>query len=129
MADRIDEELALLRQRYPNAKLGPDGRSILVEDWKLRPGWNSGQTRLLVVVPPGYPTTPPDNFYTAPELRLADGREPGNASSIVDLVGLKWRQFSYHVEASDWRTHAVITQGHNLSTFFEGVERRLSELS
>jgi len=129
VADRIDEELALLRQRHPSAKLGPDNQSVLVEDWKLPAGWSIDETRLLVVVPPGYPTTPPDNFYTAPELRLADGREPSNAQSIVDLADLSWRQFSYHVEACDWRPHAVVIEGHNLCTFFQGIERRLSELS
>ena len=128
MAERIEEELALLRHRYPGAKIGPGGSSILVEGWSLRNGWSAASTVGLVVVPPGYATTPPDNFYTGPDLRLANGQEPGN-SSLVDLLGSKWRQFSYHVEPSDWRPHATITEGHNLATFFQGVERRLSEAS
>lgn len=128
MAGRLDEELALVRKRHPTARLGPGDRSLLIDEWRLPSGWSSTQVRLMVVIPSGYPTTPPDNFYTTPDLVLAGGREPGNTSH-VDLEGARWRQFSYHVEASDWRPHAVVTEGHNLLTFLEAVEKRLSELS
>ena len=79
MRDRLDRELALLRTRYgPLKELDETG--LVIERFPLPSGWNLSTTRLLLLLPAGYPTTPPDNFYTDPDLRLATGAEPANTS-------------------------------------------------
>lgn len=77
--------------------------------------------------PAGYPITPPDNFYTDGDLRLSDGRQPGNTSQAEQL-GESWLQFSYHLESGDWRPQANLLAGDNLLTFLVGVSARLAEL-
>jgi hypothetical protein len=109
--------------------LGPNLEWFSITHWKLPPGWNKAETTVLVQIPPGYPVTPPDNFYTDNDLALANGQQPGN-SSVNQLVASKmWRMFSYHVEGRDWHPHADPLKGHNLLTFLYGVAKRLAEVS
>lgn len=93
----------------------------------MSPGWNQSETQVLVLIPSGYPTIPPDNFYTDDELRVADGRQPGSTTANQGQAGRMWLMFSYHVEPSDWTASAEIVEGHNLLTFLDGVAGRLME--
>lgn len=129
MLERRLQEVALLRARYGELDHGPNVEWLVFQAFKLPPGWNRGTMRLLVLVPPGYPMTPPDNFYVEPGLRLASGVTPGNYSEPASHLGQNWGQFSHHVETSDWTASANILDGHNLLTFMLGVEKRLSELN
>jgi hypothetical protein len=81
----------------------------------------------LILIPPGYPITPPDNFYTDNELRLSSGALPGNSNANTIQLERPWLQFSYHVESADWQPNSDLLQGHNLMTFLQGVAIRLSE--
>lgn len=91
-------------------------------------GWSKTETAILVLLPPGYPETPPDNFHTDPDLTLEGGAEPGNATGMIDHAGLRWRQFSWHFEdTQEWQSHAEVERGHNLLTFLLGVQQRLAE--
>lgn len=128
MFDRWLEELRLVEASYGTIEAGPELAWFIIPRWTLIVGWNKDQTPLLVQRPPGYPVTPPDNFYVDPELRLAGGAKPGNAD-LESQAARSWLRFSYHVEQSDWSPHAEIGKGHNLLTFLHGVKRRLEELS
>ncbi len=129
MIERRKEELRLVEAKYGDLEVDPNFEWFIVKRWGLGPGWNVTDTTVLVLFPPGYPVTPPDNFYTRNDLRLAAGGEPGNTSSNVNQAGRTWRQFSWHVEAADWRPHAEVLNGHNMLTFLEGVSQRLNEAS
>jgi hypothetical protein len=130
MLERRVREFALLEARYGELEHGPNGEWVIVKGWLLPVGWNKPATSVLVQIPPGYPVTPPDNFYTDNDLRLASGTDPGNTSGNQSPIdSRRWRMFSYHVEGSDWHPHADVLQGHNLQTFFAGVEQRLREAS
>lgn len=129
MRDRIQAELEILREIYGDVQAGPDGDWVLINGYKLPPGWNKEQIKLLILIPPGYPTTPPDNFYVNNELRLANGSVPGSTTCDKQIQGKPWLQFSYHVESPSWSPHADILKGHNLLTFMRGVEERLCEVN
>lgn len=129
MLERRQREIELIQAAYGELDLGPDLDWLLIKQWPLPAGWNKKSTEVLVLIPPGYPVTPPDSFYTEPDLCLAGGGQPGNTAQGHSVNGRSWRWFSYHVEAGDWRPHADLLQGHNLLTFLEGVRRRLSEVS
>lgn len=126
MKQRLERELAFVRQRYGEVEIGPSLDWFLIKRWPLDSAWAKGETQILVLLPGGYPTTPPDNFYADPDLRLADGSAPGNTSP-VSILGAQWLQFSFHVESGDWQPHADPERGHNLLTFLQGVARRLTE--
>ncbi len=127
MIDLRKRELELVAAEYGELDHGPDLDWVIMRRWRLPPGWNKEETRLLVVIPPGYPVTPPDNFYTDADLRLSDGRQPASTSQAAQL-GESWLQFSYHLESGDWRPQANLLDGDNLLTFLVGVAARLAEL-
>ena len=127
MLDIRRQEIELLRNRY-----GPFTHSegldwVRFNEFPLPPGWNRTVTSLLVIIPPGYPVTPPDNFYVASGLRTASGNMPSNYSEGHSHFGEQWGQFSFHVESGEWKPAANLLLGDNLLTFILGVERRLKE--
>jgi hypothetical protein len=128
MLERRRREIDLMRERYGEVEVAPDLTWVLIRRFLLPEGWGKTQTELLVPVPPGYPTTPPDNFYTDNDLKLASGTTIGNSSENSSVSGRVMRQFSFHI-ADDWRPHADLLQGHNLLTFLLGVESRMKELN
>jgi hypothetical protein len=125
MSDRIKRELALVRLAYGDLEVDVHLRWFVIRRWVLVPGWNKDSTRVLVLIPPGYAVTAPDNFYTDPDLALASGVKPGATSGPVEQAGRQWLQFSYHIEAGDWQPES----GHDLLTFLVGVYLRLKEVS
>ena len=128
MLERRERELELVRTEYGDLEIGSNLDWVIIKKWTLQTGWSKSETQVLVLIPPGYPVTPPDNFYTDNDLRLANGGQPSNSSVNVSQLGRFWLQFSYHVEPEDWKPHADLLQGHNLLTFLKiGVTRRLSE--
>jgi hypothetical protein len=128
MTPRLEEEFRLLEERFGYLEQDPDWGWFIIR-WPLPSGWNKQEVRVLVLIPPGYPATPPDNFYTDPDLRLANGQIPANASPDQMVANSLRLQFSYHVEPNTWHPHAEITRGHNLLTFLDGVGRRLNEVN
>lgn len=129
MTDRLEAEVKLLLEDGWEVDTGPEYQWIVVKAVPLPEGWNGPETDVLIKIRPGYPTTPPDNFYTDADLRLASGNKPGNAPNEETIAGRKWLMFSYHLEGGDWDPHAEPEKGHNLLTYLEGVRRRLSEAS
>jgi hypothetical protein len=128
--ERRQKELELVEAQFGELEHAPDLSWFVIRRLSLPLGWSKAETSVLILVPPGYPETPPDNFHTVPDLTLAGGGEPGNASSILDHAERRWRLFSWHFEdTNEWRPHAELEHGHNLLTFVLGVQQRLKEVS
>jgi Prokaryotic E2 family E len=130
MLDRRKKELELVEAQFGELETAPDLSWFVVRRFPLAAGWNKKETALLVLLPPGYPETPPDNFHTDADFALANGAEPDSASGVLDHAGRSWRVFSWHFEdASEWQPDAEVEQGHNLLTFLLGVQQRVAEAS
>ena len=127
MTPRLEAELNLVRQKYGNIEVPQGGEWFIVKQWTLPPGWHKPSIRVLVLLPPGYPPSPPDNFYTDNDVRLANGGPPASTSANQVKAGQQWLQFSYHVDPAMWRPHADVRRGHNLLTYLDGVGGRLIE--
>lgn len=128
MTARLEAELALLRRRYGAIEVGANGDWVKIPGWKLPAGWSVAATTLLILLPTGYPTVCPDNFYVGDEVRLTGGGEPGNSSANQQLLGTVWRMFSWHLDDA-WAPHPDPAKGDNLVTFCLKVEGRLAELN
>jgi hypothetical protein len=126
MLDRIAAEIAELRRRYPLIDVPPDTTYVVVRGLSLSPGWNRRATDVLVMVPPGYPATPPDNFFVPEGLRLADQRMPTNYSEGATMLNQNWGQFSFH--SQEWRPMPDPCEGDGLVTYFVLIENRLTEV-
>jgi Prokaryotic E2 family E len=126
---RRQRELDLVRGRYGEVLADVDLTWLEVVRFPIPPGWTTSVGRVVVLIPPGYPATPPDNFYLEDAISLANGGVVGNASPGQVVLGRPWRLFSYHVEPGTWRPYAEAEKGHNLLTYLAGVEGRLMEAS
>jgi len=123
--ERRQQELEFLTRRYGEVDYGPNLDWVLLKQLQLPHGWNCPLAEVLIIIPPGYPMTPPDNFYVRNGILLADGRLPNNYSANQSLLGSSWGQFSFHAER--WNPTPGIIDGDNLVTFMMAVERRLQE--
>jgi hypothetical protein len=126
--ERRRQEVELVVARYGELEYPSDYSHVVIKRWPLPPGWSAAATEVLILLPAGYPQTPPDSFYTPDSLTLEGSAEPDRASGRISHRGRSWRQFSWHfVEPRDWQPHPDPEQGHNLLTFLLAVEARLRE--
>jgi len=133
MHERVAQEIAMVCEKHPGLQHDEQLRWVLIPDYALPPGrFNKERTTVLVVIPPGYPNTGPDNFFVDADLRLSDGNNPpglnpgANSSSGQAPVPGDWAWFSWHPVS--WRPAATIEGGDNLITFLRGVNLCLQGL-
>lgn len=130
MTDRRKREIELVEEQFGVLDIASDWSWLIIRGYPLPVGWSKSETAILILIPPGYPETPPDNFYTDVDLRLANGAQAEGQSDGPTHAGRQWQQFSWHfVEPAEWQPHVELEKGHNLLTFMNGVVQRLSELS
>lgn len=130
MIVRRRQEIDLLRSKYGELEVGPNYDYVLFKQFKLPEGWASDYTELLVIVPSGYPITPPDNFYVPQGFRLNTGAQPSNYSEGQNHLGRQWGAFSVHIRTETWSPSSDLLNGSNLLTFIiTVVEKRLNELN
>ena len=129
MRERMAMELELLQRRYGDVEHDKEVTWVEVQSLKLPPAWSPAETRLLVLVPSGYPATPPDNFAIEIAVAPPGGGQLGNQVGETEHAGRRWRVLSWHVEngAQGWRPHGNVAQGDNLLSFLIGVQERLEE--
>lgn len=120
---RLEDDLALLRAEFPNVCVGRQNDHFVLPELELPPGlFTQSTTRLLVVVPPTYPTAPADNFYVGWGLALQAGGSINNYSGPAQLYGEQWGVFSFHVTYGGWNAaHDTFL------TFLTAVRSRLQE--
>ena len=127
MYERVRQEIDKLRQGFPNLQCGSELNWVLISEYPLPNLYNKPQTRLLWNIPPGYPQTPPDDFFVDGDLRLKDGVNPPsfnagpNSSSGLAPIEGNWGWFSWHPEQGKWKPLAEIDKGDNLVTFLRAV--------
>lgn len=127
--ERRRAEIELLRRCYETVDVQEPFECVIIRKLPLPQGWSRAETDVLFMIPSGYPTTPPDNFYVAPPIRLESGAMPSNyKDGGLNRDGKTWCMFSYHPD-SGWRPGPEPNDGSNLLTFMALVERRLSELN
>jgi hypothetical protein len=126
MHERVRDEIALVRNRYADVEHGPNLEWILVPMFPTPPGrFNKETTKVMFVIPAGYPQTGPDDFFVDGDLRLVGGSTPPgfnqgpNSSSGPAPIPGDWGWFSWHPK--DWRPAARVEDGDNLLTFLRGV--------
>jgi hypothetical protein len=125
--DRIEEELRLLKQYFPEILYREDGRWVLFPRYALPEGrWSVNEVRMAVQFPPGFPGNGPYAFQVSPRLRLANGSPPSNsADSAEPPFGGEWLKFSWSLP--EWRATADIQTGFNMLNFVLTIKNRLEE--
>ena len=129
MYERIQAELALIRQRFPGVEHLDAGCWFLVPAYPLPEGWNRSDTDVAFQVPPGYPGQPPYGFY-APAGILFQGNSPNNYTEPVENqppFGGAWGQFSWAPAKGHWKPAADVRQGSNLLNWVAGFGERFRD--
>src|SRR5690242_3711495 len=108
MHERVLQEIEMVRAKHPTIQHGEQLEWVMIPEYPLPAGrYNQERTRLLFVIPPGYPNTGPDNFFVDVALMLKDGGTPpafnsgSDSSSGPAPVGSDWAWFSWHPQS--WR--------------------------
>jgi hypothetical protein len=78
-------------------------RGVVLRQYPLPAGiFNSCKADILIIIPPGYPDTPPDMFHLIPWVRLtARNAFPRAADQSVMFNGQSWQRWSRH--NNEWR--------------------------
>lgn len=76
---------------------------IVLSDFSLPSGlFDVEKADILIILPAGYPDTPPDMFFAVPWLKLkSDACYPRAADSAFGFGGKNWQRWSRH--NNEWR--------------------------
>lgn len=134
MRARIESELALLRERYPDVEHVEHAG----EDWfrlptyPFPPGWQIGGEPVLRTAPiffkvnAGYPSAEPYAFATPAPITY-QGTAPQNVSpAAAPPFGGQWTQFSWAPDGG-WVPSADPSKGSNLVAWVRGFHQRLAQ--
>lgn len=129
MHERIEQELVLLRGRYPALEYRPNGHWILIPAYALPAGWSRAATDVALQIPIGYPGTPPYGFYVLAGLTV-NGTRPDNyvePAPAQPPFGNSWGMFSWTLGDGEWRPTTNPTTGVNLLNWVIGFGLRFRE--
>ena len=101
-----DDERFLTEAGYQyTAKRGAQGEILLVvPNFDLPAAYSPRKAELLIRLLPGYPRTPPDMFWTRPDVKLlSTGGFPQAADVHETHDGLSWQRWSRHFDPNLWR--------------------------
>jgi len=93
MYERVLREIETIRSKYPVVQHGEHLEWVLIPDYPLPAGrYERDQTRLLFMIPPGYPNTAPDSFFVDIDLKLKGGGPPPHSiqERTPAPVRLRW---------------------------------------
>jgi hypothetical protein len=123
---RIEQELVLLRSKFPDAAL--QGQWVLLPSYPVpNPGWGADSVKVAFPIPAAYPAQKPYAFYVSPPLRVG-ASIPGNATEASDPVfDGEWTKFSW--DCQDWSPAAEVAGGSNLLHWALSFHERLKDYS
>lgn len=130
MDERVKQHITMLKTQFSELESGENW--VYVPHYPLPENqYNKDSTKLLIIIPLGYPEIPPDDFFVDVDLKNKDGTpiqnfqegsKSSNGSTVPILEG-EWGWFSWHPDS--WRINTDIEKGDNLITFLRSVNIRL----
>ena len=127
MNERINQELELLRARFPGLEYQEEGRWVLLPKYGAPRGvWSTDCPDICFQIQPAHPGQKPYAFYVRMPFSLQSGAEVLNATpSREPPFGGEWLKFSW--DAPDWNATAEIRSGSNLLNWALTFRGRLEE--
>ena len=123
--EKYKEQIERVRQEYPNIEVCKQTNGSIqleIPEFKLPPGWNTDKIRIMVVIPPGYPTNKPDGFEADIDLRLqSDNKMPAQGCGEHQVNGRPWLHFC-------WQPKIWDPTRETLYRYLKFIQRRFTEI-
>ncbi len=128
MDDRVEQELALLRERYPDLEYRTEGRWVRIPSYPLPSEWSHSSTDVAFQIPVGYPATPPYGICAPMNLTFRDG-PPDNfvVTNTPPPFPGTWGVFSWTTLDGQWHAATEPLKGSNLLNWVVGFAERFRE--
>ena len=131
MMERIQQELTLLRNYYPEVEYVEAGQWILIRDYVLpsNPPWSKVKMEVCFQIPVAYPGAPPYGFYVPSDLKCGENPPQNNYKADPPAKPPfegSWGLFSWSV-SEPWRATADLKTGANLTNFVRTFADRLAQ--
>lgn len=125
---RLDEELHLIRSRFPHTSRNGEWFHIPVYP-VAGEGWNRKETAVAFRAQPGYPAGQPYAFLVPSGLRFNGGLPQNYQDSVSDKPPFPgdWGQFSWLPDDGQWRPSENPRTGTNLLNFALGFADRFRQ--
>jgi len=125
--DRIDEDILLLRSKYPDLEVKDNW--IFIPNYPLPDGWNRSQSDVVIEIKETYPVAPPYGIYVPSSLRFQDAlpRKFREKAEIQPPFEGEWGIFSWQGDDAEWRASSNIEQGANLLRWAQSFAVRFAE--
>jgi hypothetical protein len=125
---RLKTEALMLSRRFSDARFDTEsGTWFYVERFPIAAGWNKSHIEILIDIPhgtPGYPSVPPEWFWTDHDLRTNEGQSLNHfftrgPSTDREHLDHGWGHFCVHLIG--WRPAggADMLRGHSLLTYLD----------
>ena len=120
----VEAQIQRAREDFPSLSVTaqPDGFvRVEIPDLAVAPGWDRPAVRVVVLLPPGFPTTKPNGFEADPALRLADGRAPSQGYGQQQVGSETWGHFC-------WQPQVWSADRETLWRYIKFIQRRFAEV-
>lgn len=87
---------------------------LVVKNWQFPAAYNPRVADVLIRIPPGYPLTQLDMFWTIPDIKSTNGAWPQASAEHETYNGRVWQRWSRHTQ--EWRAGID-----NLRTFITAI--------
>lgn len=125
--NRIDQEFALLRDRFPSLEYVSAGQWIRIPSYPLPEGWNRTHSDVAFPIPAGYPGAPPYGIYVPAGITFKGSRPTNYTEPTSTPFGGLWGAFSWAPHDGEWRPTANLHAGPNLLNWALGFAHRFRE--
>lgn len=127
MLTRIDEELQLLRTRFPTLEFMAAGNWVRLKSFRLPAGWNRSITDVAFQIVPS--PQAPYGIYVPAGLQF-NGTRPNNYSepvANVPFTDTSWGLFSWAFGDGEWQPATTAAGGSNYLNWALGFAHRFAE--
>lgn len=114
-----------LEEKQIKFREASDGKHncVIIEQWSLPENkFNHAECEMLVILPNGYPDTPPDMFYVLPQLLLEGGKLAKATNAKLTFEDKTWQRWSRHFKKDEWRPGID-----GLHSYFQRIKKALRE--
>ena len=129
MQARIEAELTLIRQWFPDVEYRLEGCWVCVPSYPLPEGWNRERTDVAFQISQGHPVQPPYGFCVPAGIQFR-GNTPNNYTEPIanqpPFEGT-WGLFSWTPAAKSWKPTADVQEGANLLDWVKGFKDRFND--